>query len=124
MQRPTFDPKRTTAAALMLLLTSCAGWPSMGKMTFATTHPNVVSVEVLRENVRGRYCVTRSLLDTLIPARVEKIFVDYSFAVEVALRKVPDATILTRVTAEEEFHQYFFWSEKCAVVYGDAGRTS
>ena len=118
---------RSRALALCLLaaglVTSCAGWPSMGRVTFVTTQPDVVPVEVLRENVRGRYCVTRTLIDTLIPARVSKIFVDYSLAVEVALRKVPGATILTGVTAEEEFHQYGLWSEKCAVIRGNAARS-
>jgi hypothetical protein len=117
-------PRALTLGMLAVgLLTSCTGWPSMGRVTFVTTHPDVVAVEVLRENVRGRYCVTRTLIDTLIPARVNKIFVDYSLAVEIALRKVPGATILTRVTAEEEFHQYGLWSEKCAVIHGDAART-
>ena len=99
----------------------------LAEYTFVTTQSATLRVEVLKEEASGWTCVVQTILDPIaripLPWREMKLGIpNQAFAVEMALRTVPDADVLLDTTFTPHVENRVLWAKSCLTVTGKAAR--
>jgi hypothetical protein len=80
-----------------------------------------VRSKVIRRDVEGEWCFTRSLIGAILRPPWRARLADRGRAVENALEQVSPANVLTHAEFRVRVEQYLLFQRVCSVVVGDAG---